>query len=89
MQAAQGGMHTMEFIPMTIKKQKNIALIAHDQKKHELMEWCKANKAILEKHFLCGTGTTSKDDHRLYRSSCKRIQQRPIARRPADRRQRS
>ena len=32
----------MEFIPMTIKKEKNIALIAH-QKKHELMEWCKAN----------------------------------------------
>ena len=31
----------MEFVPMTIKKQKNIALIAHDQKKHELMEWCK------------------------------------------------
>ena len=25
----------MEFVPMTIKKQKNIALIAHDQKKHE------------------------------------------------------
>lgn len=49
----------MEFIPMTIKKEKNIALIAHDQKKHELMEWCKANKSILEKHFLCGTGTTA------------------------------
>ena len=31
----------MEFIPMTIKKEKNIALIAHDQKKHELMEWCR------------------------------------------------
>ena len=28
----------MEFIPMTIKKEKNIALIAHDQKKHELMD---------------------------------------------------
>ena len=50
----------MEFVPMTIKKQKNIALIAHDQKKHELMEWCKANKSILEKHFLCGTGTTAR-----------------------------
>ena len=50
----------MEFVPMTIKKQKNIALIAHDQKKHELMEWCKAHKSILEKHFLCGTGTTAR-----------------------------
>ena len=35
----------MEFVPMTIKKQKNIALIAHDQKKHELMEWCKEHKS--------------------------------------------
>ena len=52
----------MEFVPMTIKKQKNIALIAHDQKKHELMEWCKEHKSILEKHFLCGTGTTGKND---------------------------
>ena len=50
----------MEFVPMTIKKQKNIALIAHDQKKHELMEWCKEHKSILEKHFLCGTGTTAR-----------------------------
>ena len=29
----------MDFLLMTIKKQKNIALIAHDQKKHELMDW--------------------------------------------------
>jgi len=36
------------------------ALIAHDQKKHELMEWCKEHKSILEKHFLCGTGTTAR-----------------------------
>ena len=50
----------MEFVPMTIKKQKNIALVAHDQKKHELMEWCKEHKSILEKHFLCGTGTTAR-----------------------------
>ena len=40
----------MEFVPMTIKKQKNIALIAHDQKKHELMECCKEKKTNLQKH---------------------------------------
>ena len=50
----------MDYLTLTIGKQKNIALIAHDQKKHELMEWCKEHKSILEKHFLCGTGTTSK-----------------------------
>lgn len=50
----------MDFLPMTIKKQKNIALIAHDQKKHELMDWCLQHREILSKHFLCGTGTTAR-----------------------------
>ncbi len=50
----------MDVLPMTIGKQKNIALIAHDQKKHEIIEWCAANKDILSKHFLCGTGTTAR-----------------------------
>lgn len=49
----------MEFVPMTIKKQKNIALIAHDQKKHELRNGAR-NINPLEKHFLCGTGTTAR-----------------------------
>lgn len=50
----------MDYLPMTIRKQKNIALIAHDQKKRELIDWCEANKATLMKHFLCGTGTTAR-----------------------------
>ena len=49
-----------DFITLTIGKQKNIALIAHDSKKHEIIEWCDANKEILKKHFLCGTGTTAR-----------------------------
>lgn len=43
-----------------IKGQKNIALIAHDNKKAELIEWCQKNKEKLSHHFLCGTGTTAK-----------------------------
>ena len=50
----------MDFLTMTIRKQKNIALIAHDNKKRELIDWCEANKEILKKHFLCGTGTTAR-----------------------------
>ena len=49
----------MDYLPMTIRKQKNIALIAHDQKKRELIQWCNEHKDILSKHFLCGTGTLS------------------------------
>ncbi len=37
-----------------------IALIAHDSKKKEIVEWAQKNKSILEKFELCGTGTTSK-----------------------------
>lgn len=50
----------MDYLTMTIGKQKNIALIAHDQKKRELIDWCEAHKEILSRHFLCGTGTTAR-----------------------------
>ena len=43
-----------------ISKQKKIALIAHDNKKIDLISWAKKNSNILSKHFLCGTGTTSR-----------------------------
>ncbi len=48
------------YIPLIIEKQKNIALIAHDNMKAELVDWCRENKAVLERHFLVGTGTTAK-----------------------------
>ena len=47
-------------IILTIGKQKRIALIAHDSKKRELVEWVKENADELKKHFLCGTGTTAR-----------------------------
>ncbi len=37
---------------------KRIALVAHDNKKKELIEWALYNKAGLAKHRLYGTGTT-------------------------------
>ncbi len=50
----------IDYLDMTIKKQKHIALIAHDGKKQEMLEWCAANKEILQKHKLSGTGTTAR-----------------------------
>ena len=50
----------MDFLTLTIGKQKTSTLIAHDSKKHEMIEWCEANKEILKGHFLCGTGTTAR-----------------------------
>ena len=45
---------------VVIGKQKHIALIAHDNKKEDMLEWCKENEEILKKHFLYGTGTTAR-----------------------------
>lgn len=39
---------------------KSLALIAHDNKKSELVEWAKKNVSKLEKFELCGTGTTAR-----------------------------
>lgn len=50
----------MEVVKMTIGRQKQIALIAHDGKKQEMMDWCETNKELLKHHFLCGTGTTAR-----------------------------
>ena len=49
-----------EFITLTIGPQKSIALIAHDNKKQELMGWCIQHREILKDHALCGTGTTAR-----------------------------
>ena len=37
---------------------KNIALVAHDNRKGALLEWVKWNRAVLVQHQLIGTGTT-------------------------------
>ena len=48
---------------MQIRKmaaEKRIALVAHDNKKKELIEWAVYNKSALARHRLYGTGTTGK-----------------------------
>ena len=49
-----------QYLTRTVEKTKNIALIAHDGKKRELVEWVKENKEVLSSHFLCATGTTGR-----------------------------
>jgi len=39
-------------------KLKNIAMIAHDNKKKDLLEWAEFNRELLSKHKLFATGTT-------------------------------
>ncbi len=41
-----------------MSKQKKIALVAHDNRKKDLLSWTKENREVLATHFLFGTGTT-------------------------------
>ena len=45
---------------IVVKKEKRIALIAHDQRKKDLIEWATWNKENLKKHKLFATGTTGR-----------------------------
>lgn len=41
-----------------MEKMKHIALVAHDNKKDDLLEWARFNKETLRRHILYATGTT-------------------------------
>ena len=41
-----------------MSSRKRIALIAHDSRKEDLLEWVGFNRPVLREHELCATGTT-------------------------------
>jgi len=43
-----------------IQTRKRVALVAHDNKKEDLIDWAIYNKAVLSKHELIVTGTTGR-----------------------------
>ena len=43
---------------ITIERDKKVALIAHDNKKRDLVEWAKYNRNLLAHHTIYATGTT-------------------------------
>jgi methylglyoxal synthase len=47
-------------IKITMPERKRIVLVAHDNKKKDLLEWAKFNKELLSKYELFATGTTGK-----------------------------
>jgi methylglyoxal synthase len=43
---------------ISIPSAKRIALVAHDNKKRDLLEWAKYNRELLDRHEIYATGTT-------------------------------
>lgn len=52
------GKDVMDYKKIAIGSQKKIALVAHDNKKRDLMEWSKFNRDLLAHHRVYATGTT-------------------------------
>jgi methylglyoxal synthase len=50
----------MAHAELAMKTRKRIALIAHDNKKRDLLEWAAFNRDLLARHELYATGTTGK-----------------------------
>jgi methylglyoxal synthase len=48
----------MTVVLRKMAERKRIALVAHDNKKDDLLEWARFNQGSLEQHSLCSTGTT-------------------------------
>src|SRR5690554_1819964 len=48
----------MEFKTVTLPNNKSIALVAHDNKKKDLVAWCRKHRDTLSNHTLYATGTT-------------------------------
>jgi methylglyoxal synthase len=41
-----------------MEQRKRVALVAHDNKKNDLLDWARFNRALLTQHDLYATGTT-------------------------------
>ena len=50
----------MPTVSAAISSRKRIALVAHDNKKQDLLEWARYNRELLARHELLATGTTGK-----------------------------
>ncbi|HEY0741354.1 MAG TPA: methylglyoxal synthase [Chryseosolibacter sp.] len=59
-------------------EKKSIALIAHDNKKEDLLEWAKHNEKTLSKFNLFATGTTGKKISDKIQQQVTRLQSGPL-----------
>jgi methylglyoxal synthase len=63
---------------MAMAEQKTIAIVAHDNKKQDLLAWAKFNREALDGHNLIATGTTGKLLHTELGLAVMRLQSGPL-----------
>ena len=51
-------MRHLDLIQLELNDMRTIALVAHDNKKKDIVEWCDFNKGTLSQFYLCATGST-------------------------------
>lgn len=68
----------MGYKKLAMGEQKKIALVAHDNKKIDLLEWAKYNKELLAQHELYATGTTGTLLERTLEIEVHKLQSGPL-----------
>lgn len=68
----------MNYQRIMMKLDKKIALVAHDNKKKDLLEWAKYNQVLLAHHVLFATGTTGKALEKELNLEVHRLQSGPL-----------
>jgi methylglyoxal synthase len=68
----------MTVIAAEIASRKRIALVAHDNKKHDLLEWALYNRNLLAHHELLATGTTGKLLEEALKTPIVKLQSGPL-----------
>ena len=61
-----------------VGQRKSIALVAHDNRKRDLLEWAKYNRDLLAPHVLYATGTTGALIEEELRVGIRRLQSGPL-----------
>lgn len=61
-----------------VGSRKRIALVAHDNRKQDLLEWATFNRELLARHELCATGTTGRLLEQALGVSIEKLQSGPL-----------
>jgi methylglyoxal synthase len=71
-------MATATATPRASAPRRRLALVAHDNKKPELLDWARFNRDVLARHDLVATGTTGRLLHEELQLDVKRLRSGPL-----------